>query len=55
MTKGTTIARLEGRIELLEFLRDVAAATQGAEVWRALFAELRRTNAMELEEETGTP
>ena len=31
--------KLEGKRELLVYLMGVAQATQGAEVWRALFAE----------------
>jgi hypothetical protein len=37
----------EGRIELLDYLHEVAAKTPGAENWRALFAEGRRAEKLE--------
>jgi hypothetical protein len=32
--------KIRGKIELLEYLIGIAQNTQGAEVWRALFAEM---------------
>jgi len=34
---------LQGKVEVLNYLMRVAQDTQGAEVWRALFAEMRRS------------
>lgn len=39
----------EGRIEMLRYLIDVAKSTEGADVWRALFAEGQRSEKLEMD------
>lgn len=41
----------DGRIELLRYLQEVGAKTEGAEVWRALFAEGKRSETLERDSE----
>ena len=51
MTKSENIVDFKARIQLLESLIQVAQKTNGSEVWRALFAELRCSIVKLLEKE----
>ncbi len=39
--KLETVESATAKVELLDYLCGVAAKTEGADVWRALFAEMR--------------
>lgn len=44
-----TQEQIEARIEVITYFLSVATSTNGAEVWRALFAEALRTELQERE------